>query len=128
MDEKVYYSSKNATEFCVSGLLQVAGVNMPYLYFGIFCIFVFVYLYICIFVYVCIFVFLYLLQVPGVNIPYLYFGTWKATFSWHIEDVDLYAVNCEYSPNEFKSNIILGNEITVVLHILNLNPPPRPSL
>jgi len=30
---------------------------------------------------------------PGVTLPYLFIGMWRATFSWHIEDMDLYAVN-----------------------------------
>jgi len=31
--------------------------------------------------------------IPGINNSYLYFGMWGATFSWHVEDLDLYATN-----------------------------------
>ncbi|BDD59732.1 hypothetical protein MAP00_004925 [Monascus purpureus] len=32
-------------------------------------------------------------KVPGVNAAYLYLGMWKATFAWHLEDVDLFSIN-----------------------------------
>lgn len=32
-------------------------------------------------------------DVDGVNVSYLYFGMWKAMFSWHTEDMDLFSIN-----------------------------------
>jgi hypothetical protein len=32
-------------------------------------------------------------EIPGINTPYCYVGMWRATFSWHVEDMDLYATN-----------------------------------
>jgi hypothetical protein len=32
-------------------------------------------------------------EIPGITKSYLYFGTWKSTFAWHVEDMNLYSIN-----------------------------------
>lgn len=35
----------------------------------------------------------YGMELGGITNPYLYFGSWKSTFPWHTEDMDLYAIS-----------------------------------
>ena len=33
------------------------------------------------------------IPISGINIPYFYFGSWRTTFAWHCEDLDLSSIN-----------------------------------
>lgn len=33
------------------------------------------------------------LEISGINTPYFYFGSWRTTFAWHCEDLDLPSIN-----------------------------------